>query len=33
MIKARKAGWTEVNPTGEIMLRLLGDQRRDKIIP
>ena len=26
-------GVRSVNPTGEIMLRLLGDQRRDKIIP
>lgn len=33
MTKARKRGWKEVNPSGEMIVRLLGDLRRDKIIP
>ena len=33
MTKARKAGWTTINPTQEMLLRLLGDLRRDRIIP
>ena len=33
MTKAWKHGWSEVNPSGDMILRLLGDLRRDKIIP
>ena len=33
MTKAWEHGWSEVNPSGDMILRLLGDLRQDRIIP